>query len=123
MMSSRKAPSSSGHDYALGDAGSTRASHIVVVSFWGTSGPRLQPFLVIARHAFVTLGEGNKLLAADDIVDVLERFVPGAAIHLVKYRIRRRLAVSQHDLARRRQTPRFIGLQRGDRIGTCDERI
>jgi hypothetical protein len=33
VMSSRKAPSSSGHECAAGDAGCTRTLHIVVVSF------------------------------------------------------------------------------------------
>ena len=34
MMSSRKAPLSGGHEYAVGDAGCTRAWQFVVVSFF-----------------------------------------------------------------------------------------
>src|SRR5262249_60505647 len=49
------------------------ASPIVVVDFWATSGSSLQPFFVIARHTFVALRKGNKLFAADDVVDVIKR--------------------------------------------------
>src|SRR5262249_45774461 len=97
------------------------ASPIVVVGFWATSGSSLQPFFVIARHTFVALREGNKLFAADDVVDVLERLVAGTAVHFVQDGVWWRFAVCQHHLARRGGAFGFLGLLRGGPVRTCEE--
>src|SRR6476660_2880549 len=59
-MSSRKAPSSSGHECAAGDAGCTRTLHFVVVSFCRLGGglPLVmdQPLHQLASHPFIEEG-------------------------------------------------------------------
>src|SRR6476469_6504890 len=85
--------------------------------FWTGSSPRLQPFLIVAGDALVALRQRDQLLAADDIVNVLERLIAGAAIDFVQDRVGWRLAVRQHHFARRRQALGFVSLKCRDRIG------
>src|SRR5215510_235638 len=109
-MSSPKAPSSSGHEYAAGDAGCTRALHFVVVSFLETSCLGLQPFPVITRHTLVAFGERDEFVSADDVVDVLERLVARAAVDFMQNCVGGRFAVRQHDLACGGETVGFVNL-------------
>src|SRR6185369_14403094 len=51
-----------------GDAGCTRASQFVVVSFFGVSSAGFKPFLVVTGDAFVAFRQGHQLFAADHVV-------------------------------------------------------
>src|SRR5450759_5104441 len=103
MMSSRKAslsaggkntcPAVSGHDKRV--TPDVRApSDSWALLFLACS----QPLLIVAGDAFVALRQRNQFLAADDVVDVLERLVAGAAVDFLQDRVGRRLAVGEHHL-------------------------
>src|SRR5689334_1305226 len=77
------------------------------------SPPRRDGGLVVASDLLVAVRDRHDLVAADDVLDVLERLVAGALPDFAQDGVRRVLAVRQHHL-RRRGAP--LGLVSGERL-------
>src|SRR5215213_2861350 len=87
---------------STGDAAPPELSEIVIVvplligsRLFASS--RAQRILRIAGNRFVTFGERDQLLAADDVVDCGKRLVVGALIHLAQDGIGRIGTIGQND--------------------------
>src|SRR5450631_1135887 len=100
------------------------------LSFWGwvysrkkLSDFRLQPFFVVTGDALITFRQRDEFRPADDVVDILERLVAGAAVDFVEDCIRRRLAVGQYDFAGGRKALLLIGFERGDRVSVRNQGV
>src|SRR4029079_12883180 len=84
--------------------------------------PRTQCILRIAGDAFVALGQGDQLFAADDIVDRSERPVVGALKHLAKDGVGRIGAVGENNAGGGFQPLLFVSSQRGNAIAVFKQR-
>ena len=67
----------------------------------------------------VALGHAGEFLAADHVVDARERTITGAHEHFAQDRVRRILAVGQHDFRRSGQAQSLVFRERGERIAVA----
>src|SRR5205807_10650009 len=81
-----------------------------------------QCFLRVARDPLIAFGQAGKFLTADNVLDGVERLVPGALKYFAQNRIRRIGAVGEHDARGRLEALLVIDRKRWDRAGIGAQR-